>query len=99
MTDEPITRKKAAALTYDSDTDDAPKLTAAGQGYVAEKIMEKAKENGIPIQSDPTLVQLLSELEINETIPEDLYQLVAEVFAFIYKVDQQVKNEINSMKK
>jgi len=92
MIDEQTARKKAAALTYDPDTDNAPKLSAAGQGYVAEKIIEKAKENGIPIQSDPTLVQLLSELNINEAIPEDLYQLVAEVFAFIYKVDQRVKD-------
>lgn len=88
MDDNEITRKKAAALSYDPHTNQAPKLTAQGQGYVADKIIQKAKENNIPIQSDPTLVQLLSELNINETIPEELYQLVAEVFAYIYKVDQ-----------
>ncbi len=85
-------RKKAAALQYDIEREDAPKVTATGKGYVAEEIIERAQENNIPIQSDPTLVELLSELNINEKIPEELYQLVAEVFAYIYQVDQKVSN-------
>ncbi|MFC4404595.1 EscU/YscU/HrcU family type III secretion system export apparatus switch protein [Gracilibacillus xinjiangensis] len=84
-------RKKAAALKYDPGNDQAPKVTAIGKGYVAENILEKALANNIPIQSDPTLVELLSELEINESIPEELYQVVAEVFAYIYQVDQKMK--------
>ncbi|WP_163536781.1 EscU/YscU/HrcU family type III secretion system export apparatus switch protein [Gracilibacillus sp. YIM 98692] len=90
MTEKDGYQKKAAALTYDPNQVEAPKLTAKGRGYVAESIIEKAKENEIPIQSDPTLVQLLSELNINETIPEELYQVVAEVFAYIYQIDKSI---------
>lgn len=82
-------RKKAAALRYDHERDYAPKVKAVGKGLVAETIIEKAKESGVPIQEDPTLAELLSELNINETIPEELYNAVAEVFAFIYQMDKQ----------
>lgn len=82
-------RKKAAALTYDKQTIGAPKVSALGKGIIAENIIEKAKEHNVPIVEDPTLVELLSELNINETIPEELYEAVAEVFAFIYRLDNQ----------
>ncbi len=88
-------RKKAAALRYDHDSDYAPRVTAAGKGLIAETIIEKAKENQVPIQEDPSLVELLGELNINEKIPEELYQAVAEVFAFVYKVDRGVIGEQN----
>lgn len=82
-------RKKAAALRYDQEKDYAPKIIGSGQGFVAESIIEEAKKNHIPTLEDPTLVELLSELNINQTIPEELYQAVAEVFAFIYQTDQK----------
>lgn len=82
-------RREAIALSYRSEKHAAPIVTAKGKGYIADNIIEKAKENSIPIQEDPSLVQLLGTLDINETIPEELYEAVAEVFAFIYKVDQQ----------
>ncbi|WP_277677841.1 EscU/YscU/HrcU family type III secretion system export apparatus switch protein [Gracilibacillus dipsosauri] len=91
MSKEKQQKAKAAALRFDRDVDNAPKVTAVGKGYVAENILEKAIKHQIPIQSDPTLVELLSELNINETIPEELYQAVAEVFAYIYQIDQQSK--------
>ncbi|GAA0495488.1 FlhB-like flagellar biosynthesis protein [Salinibacillus aidingensis] len=81
-------RKKAVALSYDETIENAPKVAASGQGKVAERILSKAKEHDVPVQEDETLVELLSALNINETIPEDLYQVVAEVFAFIYQVDR-----------
>ncbi|GAB2563652.1 EscU/YscU/HrcU family type III secretion system export apparatus switch protein [Gracilibacillus alcaliphilus] len=87
---EEIYRKRAAALQYDVTREQSPKVTAAGKGYVAEEIIERAKANHIPIQSDPSLVALLSELNINEEIPEELYQAVAEVFAYIYQIDKNV---------
>lgn len=83
-------RKQAAALTYDEAEHLAPKLIAKGSGEVADEIIKLAKENNIPIQEDATLVQLLSELEINEVIPEELYELVAEIFAFIYRVEKEI---------
>lgn len=86
-------RKQAAALSYDQSAAEPPKVTALGKGLVAEKIIEKATEHNVPIVEDPSLVELLSQLNINETIPEELYQAVAEVFAFIYQLDQQNKSK------
>lgn len=80
--------KKAVALRYNQEKSQAPSITATGRGLIADTIIEKAKENNVPILEDGTLVELLAELNINETIPEELYQAVAEVFAFIYRTDQ-----------
>ncbi|MGR9050169.1 EscU/YscU/HrcU family type III secretion system export apparatus switch protein [Halobacillus faecis] len=84
-------RKEAIALTYQSEKTTAPEVVAKGKGIIAENILKAAEEHQIPVQEDATLVELLSELNINEQIPEDLYHVVAEVFAFIYNVDQQHK--------
>lgn len=81
-------RKTAIAMSYDQNSENAPKITAKGSGFVAENILEKAREHNIPIQEDASLVELLGKLNINENIPEDLYQAVAEVFAFIYRADK-----------
>ncbi|MEQ6375310.1 EscU/YscU/HrcU family type III secretion system export apparatus switch protein [Bacillaceae bacterium S4-13-58] len=86
-------KKEAVVLKYAEQTDYAPKVVAKGKGLVAEQILQKAYENHIPIQEDPTLLELLSELSIDQSIPEELYQAVAEVFAFIYKIDQELKNK------
>jgi len=84
-------RKEAIALKYNTELDSAPKVVAKGKGIIADEILSKAKEFGVPIQEDPSLVEVLSQLEINQTIPEDLYSVVAELFAFIYRADQQLK--------
>jgi flagellar biosynthesis protein len=81
--------KQAVALSYDATIQSAPKVVAKGKGMVAANIIEKAKEHHLPIQEDASLVELLSQLQINENIPEQLYEAVAEVFAFIYNVDRQ----------
>ncbi|MDQ0270246.1 EscU/YscU/HrcU family type III secretion system export apparatus switch protein [Cytobacillus purgationiresistens] len=80
-------RREAVALTYEPFKP-SPRVAAKGKGLVADQIVEKAKEHGIPIQEDASLVELLGNLDLNENIPEELYQAVAEVFAFIYKIDQ-----------
>lgn len=85
-------RHKAVALRYDQDREQAPKVTATGKGLTADAIIQKANENHVPIQEDESLVELLAELNINETIPEELYQAVAEVFAFVYRTDQCMEN-------
>ena len=82
-------RKTAVALRYEQDKQTAPKVLATGKGIVADNILEKAQENQVPIQHDPTLVELLGQLEINEVIPEELFGVVAEVFAFVYQLDQK----------
>ncbi|KON89105.1 type III secretion exporter [Sporosarcina globispora] len=90
-------RKEAVALTYDPVSQGAPRVSAKGKGLIAENILASAKEHDIPIQEDPALVELLGKFNINEGIPEDLYQAVAEVFAFIYRADQEAgKREKNN---
>jgi flagellar biosynthesis protein len=79
-------RIKAAALGYDQEKDIAPKMLAKGGGLVAEKIIEMAKENNIPIKEDPFLVAALQSLDVDEVIPPELYKVVAEVLAYIYRV-------------
>ncbi|PLS16660.1 hypothetical protein CVD28_16420 [Bacillus sp. M6-12] len=85
-------RKEAVALSYQQDKDSAPRVSAKGKGIIAENILLTAKEHNIPIQEDPSLTELLGKLDINTAIPEELYQVVAEVFAFIYKIDKEVKS-------
>ncbi|GER69062.1 hypothetical protein BpJC7_03650 [Weizmannia acidilactici] len=85
--------REAVALQYRSEIHSAPVVKAKGKGEVAERIIEKALEANVPIQKDRDLVALLGQLNINETIPEELYAAVAEVFAFIYRLDQSFENE------
>jgi len=82
--------KTAAALKIPDNNGNAPILIAKGKGPDAEQICKLAEENGIPIQQDPTLVGLLGQLDINEAIPDELFEAVAEIFAFIYRLDQNM---------
>src|SRR3954462_6915246 len=81
--------KRAVALKYEPEKGSAPTLIAKGQGVIAEEIMRRAQENGIPVQEDPSLVEVLSKLDLNQEIPPELYTLVAEVLSFIYRSDQR----------
>ena len=81
--------KKAVALKYTPEVDRAPKVTAKGSGLMAQKIIELAKKHGIPIQEDPALVQVLSQLDFYQEIPPSIYLVVAEILAFIYSVNQK----------
>ena len=89
MTEKKFLRKEAIALTYNPQESNGPIVKAKGKGKIAENILQSAKEHDVPIYEDPNLVQLLGQLDMNESIPEELYQAVAEVFAFIYKLDQE----------
>ncbi len=79
--------RKAVALKYERGRDAAPKVTAKGRGAVADKILALAREHGIPIEKDTTLMEALYRLDLNEQIPEELYQIVAEILAFIYRMN------------
>jgi flagellar biosynthesis protein len=83
--------KEAVALKYRSGSDEAPRVVAKGRFETADRIIKKAKEAGVPIQEDETLVRLLSQLDLNQVIPSELYQAVAEVFAFLYQLDKESK--------
>jgi flagellar biosynthesis protein len=78
--------KRAAALGYDANIDSAPIVIATGKGAIAEQIIAIARANHIPIREDAVLVEALSRLEINQTIPAELYEIVAEVLAFVYRL-------------
>ena len=83
------TPKKAVAIRYNQDDIGAPKVVATGSGTVAEKIVELAREAGIHIQEDPDLVELLAKVDIGKEIPIELYQTVAEVLAFVYRMNKK----------
>ncbi len=87
-------QKKAAALRYNIRKDSAPRLTAKGKGWMAEKIIEIAKEHHIPLKEDPHLIEILSTLDLYEEIPSDLYKAVAEILIFIYKITNKVLPEV-----
>jgi len=78
-------RKKAAALSYDRDRDAAPRVVAKGSGFTAEKILQLATEHHIPIKEDPRLIEVLSQLDLYQEIPPELYRAVAEILAFVYR--------------
>ncbi len=93
---EELEQKLAAVLKYDAGKDRAPHLAAKGRGIVAEKIIELDQKNDIPIRKDPALVQLLSKLDIDEAIPHELYQIVAEVLAFVYRMNEERRQASSS---
>lgn len=82
----------AAALQYDKQKDAAPRITAKGKGIIAEKIIELAIKNNVPIKNDPNLVQMLSKLDIDEHIPVELYKAVAEILAFVYSTNSRYRD-------
>ena len=89
-------RKKAAALKYEPAKDNAPRVTAKGTGLIAERIIELATKEGIPITEDPDMVEALVQLDFQEEIPPDLYRAVAEILAFAYRLNRQKMEEVNS---
>ena len=82
-------RRRAAAVAYRPDADAAPRVTAAGAGPIAEKILETARAAGIPVREDPALAEVLSRLDPGAEIPPDTYRAVAEILAFLYRLDRE----------
>jgi flagellar biosynthesis protein len=82
------TRRRAAALQYDPARDHAPRLVAQGDGHIADRILEIARAHGIPVHEDRSLVDLLARLDVGTEIPPELYRVVAEVIAFVYRLQQ-----------
>jgi flagellar biosynthesis protein len=86
----------AAAIKYDAKKDPAPRLTAKGRGVVAEKIIEVARQNNIPIKEDSALVQILYQLDVEECIPPELYKAIAEILVFVYSLNEQWRTQHSS---
>ncbi|MGX4586573.1 EscU/YscU/HrcU family type III secretion system export apparatus switch protein [Paenibacillus chitinolyticus] len=91
--------RKAVALKYAPGEQKAPTVIAKGKGKVAEAIVEKARESGVPVQEDASLVEVLSKLELDQEIPGELYQLVAEVLSYIYRSDNRMKEMRDNQRK
>lgn len=87
-------RKKAVALRYDPEQDPAPRVVAKGQGVIADKILEIAHEHDIPIRQDSDLLEILAALDIGKLIPETMYAAVAEILAFLYRVNHKAKRGV-----
>lgn len=79
--------KTAIALEYDP-SEEAPKILATGKGVLAEKIIEKAQEAGVPLHRDDKLADTLSRLDIGDMIPPELYEVVAEILVFVDAMDK-----------
>lgn len=91
--EERIAEQKAVALKYDMKQDAAPRVTAKGKGHVAEHILATAQKNSIPVYQNKTLVNMLMALEIDREIPPELYKAIAEVMAYVYKMDKEKERE------
>ena len=87
----------AVALTYDGQPAAAPRVTAKGRGDVADKIIALARAHDIPVHSDPDLLEMLSQLDLNREIPPVLYEVVAELLAFIYLLKTERHNDDTSL--
>jgi len=85
-----LRKNSAVSLKYRSESDNAPRITAKGKGKIAEKIIKIAKEHNIYIHEDPDMIEVLSQLDINDEIPPDLYFVVAELLAFVYSLNKNM---------
>ncbi|MCU6707085.1 EscU/YscU/HrcU family type III secretion system export apparatus switch protein [Paenibacillus sp. J5C_2022] len=83
--------RKAVALKYEPGEKTVPVLVAKGSGELADRIVEKARESGVPLQEDASLVEVLSKLDVDQEIPPELYTLVAEILSFVYRSDRRAR--------
>ncbi|MGE3840111.1 MAG: EscU/YscU/HrcU family type III secretion system export apparatus switch protein [Vicinamibacterales bacterium] len=81
-------RRRAAALAYEATDDRAPRLLARGEGLVAERIVEAARREGIPIHENAAVVDVLSRIDLEREIPPELYRVVAEILAVVFRADR-----------
>ena len=84
--------KTSVALSYDSIG--APKVTASGEGVVADAILERAREFNVPVIEDPKLAHLLSTVPLGEEIPVELYQAIAEILVFILRLETAIDEQV-----
>ena len=92
-----VMNKKAVALRYDENKDAAPVIVASGLGYMAERIVEMANENGVPVYEDNSLATVLTQLDLGTPIPEELYQAIVDIYAYFLKyTPKHSKEEIEA---
>ena len=88
MIEQTKKRDKAAALRYDDERDKAPTITAKGEGFVARRIVEIAQAADVPVVEDAALVSALLSLELEQEVPVELYEAVARVLSWIYRLEK-----------
>ncbi|HAT6822170.1 TPA: flagellar biosynthesis protein FlhB [Legionella pneumophila] len=86
-------RKKPVAVALRYDGNSPPKVTAKGEGLFAQQIINTAKKHGIPLEQNPELTALLSQVRLNEEIPKALYIAVAQILAFLYYINGKHSKE------
>ena len=86
MSDQIKPRALAVALQYEKGTREAPRVIAKGRGLVADRIVELARENGVVIETNPVLAEALSSVDLDDTIPLELYEAVAIVIGYVLRV-------------
>ena len=96
---ENVMDKQAVALRYDLDRDKAPRVVAKGKGHTAEHILEAAQKSSVPVYQNKTPVNMLMALDIDREIPPELYKAIAEVMAYVYKMDKKKGREIEERKR
>jgi len=89
MAEKRTPNKVAVALGYQQGQDEAPKVLAAGRGEVAQAVIRIAQEHAVPIHTDHPLANALIKLELGASVPPELYAAVAEVLAFLYRLEQE----------
>lgn len=94
--------RKAVALQYENGSP-APVVVASGMGYMAEKIVEVATENGVPVYEDTSLATMLAQLKLGQPIPESLYQFIVDIYVYFLQFDPEnpkknLSNEIKEIK-
>lgn len=90
---EDLRKSAAVALAYRSG-DSAPRVVAKGRGILAEEIISRARDAGVYVHESPELVSLLMQVDLDERIPPQLYQAVAELLAWLYRVDRGLVPEL-----
>lgn len=93
MTDAPKPIASAVALSYQDQTDAAPRVVAKGHGLIAEEIIARANEHGVFIHQSKELVSLLMKVNLDDSIPPSLYRVVAELLAWLYHIETGITTE------
>lgn len=92
-----VLNKKAVALSYDENKNAAPIIVASGMGYIAEKMVEVARESGVPVYEDNSLATMLTQLNLGAEIPTELYQAIIDIYIYFlnYVPGKKEKEEMS----
>ena len=90
-------KNKAVALRYSMEEDAAPIVIASGYGHIADKIIDIAENQGIPVFRDDSAASMLCMLEVGKTIPPELYEIVAAIYVQLLKTSDSIKNGLTGI--